>query len=243
MRISRIHVFSPLVLNDKVRLEDDASHYVRSVLRLKVGAEVLLFDDDGYEFKAELIEVTRKAVVATVKQAVKRQTESKLWVNYGLAVSRSDHMDFAVQKAVELGVGEITPLLTARSVVRMKPENMQKKITHWQRIAQNAAEQSGRCFVPKIHEPIELRAWVHQSDGFKILLEPSARQALGHLSPKSQKMTVLSGPEGGFTADEIEWALATGFVAVRLGPRVLRTETAALALLTAVQLLWGDLNN
>jgi len=241
MRISRIHVASPLVLYEKFRLEEEAAHYVRSVLRLKVGADVLLFNDDGYEFKAEFIEVTRKAVVVKINEVVQRKTESRLWINYGLAISRSDHMDFAIQKAVELGVSEITPLLTARSVVRLKPENRHKKCVHWQRIAQNAAEQSGRQFVPKIHLPTELEAWVNPLEGFKILLEPTARQTLGDLSPESQKVTVLSGPEGGFTAEEIKWALAAGFVAVRLGPRILRTETAALAVLTSVQLLWGDL--
>ncbi|MEO1904153.1 MAG: 16S rRNA (uracil(1498)-N(3))-methyltransferase [Methylococcales bacterium] len=242
MRISRIHVASSLVLHEKIRLEEEAAHYVRAVLRLKVGAEVFLFNDEGAEFKGELTEVTRKAVVAKINEPVQRKTESRLWVNYGLAISRSDHMDFAIQKAVELGVSEITPLLTARSVVRLKPENRDKKSTHWQRIAQNAAEQSGRQFVPKIHQPVELGVWVNQLDGFKILLDPTARQALGNLSPGSQKVVVMSGPEGGFTQDEIDSALAMGFVAIRLGPRVLRTETAALAVLTSVQLLWGDLN-
>ena len=101
MRISRIHVASPLVSHEKFRLEEEAAHYVRSVLRLKVGADVLLFNDDGYEFKAEFIEVTRKAVVVKINEAVQRKTESRLWINYGLAISRSDHMDFAIQKAVE----------------------------------------------------------------------------------------------------------------------------------------------
>lgn len=243
MRISRIHVVSLLILHENLCLEQEAAHYVRTVLRLKVGAEVLLFNDSGYEFKAELVEVTRKAVVAKINKAVERQTESKLWINYGLSVSRSDHMDFAIQKAVELGVNEITPLLTKRSVVRVKSENKHKKTLHWQRIAQNAAEQSCRRFVPKIHEPIELNEWALDSEAFKILLEPSAKQVLGRLSPKSQRMIVLSGPEGGFSAEEVDWALAAGFVSVRLGPRVLRTETAALAVLTAMQLLWGDLNN
>ena len=243
MRISRIHVTSPLVLHEKFRLVEEAAHYVRSVLRLKIGAQIYLFNDDGVECKGELIEVSRKAVVAKINEAIQRNTESRLWVNYGLAISRSDHMDFAIQKAVELGVSEITPLLTARSVVRLKPENRDKKSAHWQRIAQHAAEQSGRQFVPKIHQPVELGVWVNRLEGFKILLDPTAKQALGSLSPGAQKIVVMSGPEGGFTQDEIDSALAMGFVAVRLGPRVLRTETAALAVLTSVQLLWGDLDD
>ena len=242
MRISRIHVASSLVVHEKIHLKEQAAHYVRSVLRLKVGAEVFLFNDEGDEFKGELIEVTRKAVVAKINEPVQRKTESRLWVNYGLAISRSDPMDFAIQKAVELGVSEITPLLTARSVVQLKPEKRDKKSAHWQRIAQNAAEQSGRQLVPKIHEPVEVGVWVNQLEGFKILLDPTAGQALGSLSPGSQNIVVMSGPEGGFTQDEIDSALAMGFVAIRLGPRVLRTETAALAVLTSVQLLWGDLN-
>lgn len=150
-------------------------------------------------------------------------------------------MDFAVQKSVELGVTQITPLQTERCVVQLKGDKSENKVRHWQKIAQHATEQSGRTVRPKVQEVEQLEAWVNEQVGLKIFLDPFATQTLQQLQPDDGLVTLLAGPEGGFSEQEREIAKQAGFIPVQLGPRILRTETAALAALTTVQVLWGDL--
>ena len=150
-------------------------------------------------------------------------------------------MDFAVQKSVELGVAQITPLQTERCVVKLTAEKGQNKVRHWQKIAQHASEQSGRTLRPRVHETEPLESWVNRQTGLKLFLDPFATQTLPQLQPEDNQVTLLTGPEGGFSEQERIIAKQAGFTPVRLGKRILRTETAALAALTAVQILWGDL--
>jgi 16S rRNA (uracil1498-N3)-methyltransferase len=240
MRVSRLYLAITLQVGQTFALDDDSAHYLRTVLRLKEQTELILFNGEGGEYLASLTEVSRKHVRVSIKEWINRSVESSLNVLMGLGISRGDRMDLAVQKSVELGVNTITPLMTSRCNVQVKADKEVQKLWHWQKIAQHASEQSGRTLVPPLN-PIEaLENWVTQQQGLKIFLDPYAQFTLKQLQPEQNLVTLLSGPEGGFTETEREMAKAAGFIPVSLGKRILRTETAALAALSAVQMLWGD---
>jgi 16S rRNA (uracil1498-N3)-methyltransferase len=240
MRVSRLYVDLSLTPNAQVELDDDSGHYVRTVLRLKKDDAIILFNGKGGEYTCELSEVSRKSVLIIAKSWSDRNVESPLQVILGLGISRGDRMDLSVQKAVELGVHQITPLMTERCVVQFKGEKKPQRLQHWQKIVQHAAEQSGRTVLPKLIEIATLQNWVGNQQGLKVFLDPYAEQSLAQLQPDGMKVTLLIGPEGGFADQERNIAKAAGFIPVRLGSRILRTETAAIAALAAVQMLWGD---
>ncbi|MFZ2311422.1 MAG: 16S rRNA (uracil(1498)-N(3))-methyltransferase [Methylobacter sp.] len=240
MRISRLYVPLQLAQGRQVELDDESAHYVRTVLRLKKDAEIILFNGHGGEYLCVVGEVSRKSVLIAVGQRNERSVESPLQVTLGLGISRGDRMDLSVQKAVELGVNKITPLLTERCVVQFKGEKKPQRLVHWQKIVQHAAEQSGRTQLPELLEIEQLYNWVGGQQGLKVFLDPYAETSLAELKPEDMKVTLLTGPEGGFSDHERELAKAAGFIPVRLGSRILRTETASLAALAAVQMLWGD---
>ncbi len=240
MRISRLYTPDILNTGQKIELKEGNAHYVRTVLRLKKDQQITLFNGQGGEFLSVIHEASRKRVVVSIAEFVDRAVESPLYVTLGLGISRGDRMDWAVQKAVELGVNDLTPLLTERCVVKFKADKKQQRLQHWKHIAQHATEQSGRTMPPALSEITEIEEWVHKQMGLKVFLDPYAEQTLASLKPEDQKVTLLSGPEGGFSNQERELAVAAGFVPVRLGKRILRTETASLAALSAVQMLWGD---
>lgn len=240
MRISRLYSSDSLNTGQTLDLQDDNAHYVRTVLRLKKEQSLILFNGLGGEFLCVINEVSRKRVVISIVEAIDRTVESPLYVTLGLGVSRGDRMDWAVQKAVELGVNNITPLITERCVVKFKAEKKQQRLQHWKNIVQHAAEQSSRTILPELNEITTLDDWVKEQQGLKVFLDPYAEQSLADLQPSNMKVTLLTGPEGGFSEQERELAIAAGFTPVRLGARILRTETASLAALSAVQMLWGD---
>lgn len=241
MRVSRLYTPTPLATGKLIELDDDNGHYVRTVLRLKKDAPIILFDGHGGEYSCMVTEVSRKAVLVAVEQWHDHSVESPLHVTLGLGISRGDRMDLTVQKAVELGVNHITPLLTERCVVQFKGEKKPQRLLHWQKIVQHAAEQSGRTALPALPEVESLQNWVGGQQGLKVFLDPYAETTLMDLKPEAMKVTLLTGPEGGFSDQERNIAKASGFIPVRLGARILRTETASIAALAAVQLLWGDL--
>lgn len=241
MRVSRLYLPLSLHAGALVRLDDDSVHYLRTVLRLKQGDELVVFDGAGAEFTAVLREAQRDGVRIQLGEAVHRDAESPLTTRLGLGISRGERMDWAIQKAVELGVSAITPLFTEHCVVQLDEARKAQRSRHWQKIAQSACEQCGRNRLPEIHEPATLRDWVMQKKGLGIFLHPHGGRSLHELTPPGGPICLLSGPEGGFSAGERLLALDAGFVPLRLGPRILRTETAALAALAAVQTLWGDL--
>ncbi|ASF44963.1 16S rRNA (uracil(1498)-N(3))-methyltransferase [Methylovulum psychrotolerans] len=240
MRVSRLYTALPLAQGDTIDLDDDSGHYLRTVLRLKKADELILFNGDGGEYLARVEEVGRKAVAVAIGVRQERSVESPLQVNLGLGIARGDRMDWSVQKAVELGVNRITPLMTERCVVQFKGEKKPQRLLHWQKIVQHAAEQSGRTVVPALTEIAPLASWVGQQQGLRVFLDPYAQTSLAQLQPEAMQVTLLTGPEGGFSAQEREIAQAAGFIPVRLGSRILRTETASLTALAAVQMLWGD---
>jgi 16S rRNA (uracil1498-N3)-methyltransferase len=240
MRISRLYTNTALQIGNAIELDDDNAHYARSVLRLKNDAPIILFNGMGGEFVGKILEVSRKSVRVELENFVDRSVESNLKIQLGLGISRGDRMDFSVQKAVELGVTSITPLITERCVVQFKDEKKSQRWQHWQKIIQHAAEQSGRTVLPNFSDISTLNSWVVGQGGLKVFLDPYAEKNLMQLLPENNSVTLLTGPEGGFSSVERETAKAAGFIPVRLGARILRTETASLAALAAVQMLWGD---
>jgi len=242
MRISRLYVAAPLNQGQHLELNDDNAHYVRTVLRLKPEQNIVLFNGQGGEYQCRLSEVNRKTVQVTIEKFIARDVESPLEVRLGIGISRGDRMDWSVQKAVELGVNHLTPLVTERCVIKFNDDKKQQRFLHWQHIIQHAAEQSGRTSLPELGEIITLPDWANRQQSLKVFLDPYADQTLSDLKPENDCITLLSGPEGGFSDQERQIAKAAGFIPVRMGARILRTETAVLTALAAVQSLWGDFN-
>ena len=240
MRVSRLFTPMHLAAGKHIELDDENAHYVRTVLRLKKDAEIILFNGSGGEYLCTVGEVSRKTVLIHIDKWLERTVESPLLVILGLGISRGDRMDFSVQKAVELGVNHITPLLTERCVVQFKGEKKPQRLLHWQKIVQHAAEQSGRTTLPELTDIEYLQQWVSKQKGLKVFLDPYAESTLTDINPIDMQVALLTGPEGGFSDQERETAKAAGFIPVRLGSRILRTETASLAALASVQILWGD---
>ncbi len=241
MRVSRLYVVNELASGQSITLQEEAAHYLRTVLRLKKGQELVLFNGRGGEFSSVLVEVSKKKVIAAVQEYSERTAESVLSVALGVGISRGDRMDWAMQKAVELGAVRITPLQMERCLVKFTGDDKkQLRLQHWRHIVQHAAEQSGRTRLAEIDGIESLPGWVARQEGLKLFCDPSAERSLADVQPENNMVTLLSGPEGGFTARERESAQEAGFVPIRLGPRILRTETAVLTALSAVQTLWGD---
>ncbi|WP_263143181.1 16S rRNA (uracil(1498)-N(3))-methyltransferase [Pseudomonas sp. RIT-PI-AD] len=238
MRLSRFFVDAPLTLGQH-ELPDAQAHYLGRVLRLAAGAAVQLFDDSGAEYRGEVVEVGKKRVCVELRERLDGQPESPLRVHLGQGLSRGERMDWAIQKATELGVAEITPIVSERCEVRLKDERADKRLAHWRQIAISACEQCGRSRLPIIHPPLVLADWLAAVEAeLKLVLHPFADSLLGH--PRPGTLALLIGPEGGLADAEVDQARASGFHGLRLGPRVLRTETAPVVALSVVQHLWGD---
>jgi 16S rRNA (uracil1498-N3)-methyltransferase len=244
MRLSRVYLDSPLALNAVVSLPKEIAHYLSNVLRLHVDDELLVFNSQQGEFRARLISATKRAVdieLLEKKRSVHDTAkQASLSIHLALGLSRGDKMDFAMQKSTELGVTEITPLYTEYGEVRLKPERIEKKLQHWQKIAISACEQSGRLTIPVIHKPISLQDLSLRESVNKWMLEPSGSDALPQ-SIAENNIVLLVGPEGGFSANEVDWAQCNDFQIVALGSRILRTETAPVAALAILQHKYGDM--
>lgn len=219
------------------------AHHLAHVLRLAPGDPVVLFDGRGAAYDAVIAQSARGAVRVRVGDRRSEDRESPLCVVLAQAVSSGERMDYTIQKAVELGVAAVQPLLSERCVVRLSGERAAKRVLHWQAVAVAACEQCGRNRMPAVHPLLPLRDWLQQpaaAGELRLSLAPEAAAGLRQLDRPAGRVTVLAGPEGGLTAAELDAAAAAGFRPLRLGPRVLRTETAAVALLAAMQALWGD---
>lgn len=242
LNIPRIYLPVPLQSAELVTLDKQAAQHVTRVLRMKPGAPLIVFNGQGGEYAASLEQETRGVATVRVGDFVARDAESKLHVQLAQGISRGERMDYAIQKAVELGVAQIVPLFTEFCVVNMKEERAEKRLAHWQGVAISACEQCGRTCVPDILPPRPLHEFLTQTQAsLKIVFDPYSTQHLAQLSPPSGDITILIGPEGGLSDAETLVAKKFGFTAVQLGPRMLRTETAPVAALAAVQTLWGDL--
>ncbi len=243
MRIPRLYLPLPLSIGVTVPLDDNAFAHAVRVLRLKPDAPLILFNGRGQVFAATLTEIGKRNATAQITAALPGEVESPLTITLAQGVSRGDNMDYTVQKAVELGIAVIQPLFTERGGVDLSGERLERKVQHWRGIVIGACEQCGRNQLPELREPLSLAGWLGQGaePGLRLLLDPVAETGLRGLEPPAAMTTLLIGPEGGLSPVEINQAQRAGFSGVRLGPRILRTETAGVAALAALQTLWGDL--
>lgn len=243
MRLSRFFLASPLATNTVFDLPKEVLHYMLTVLRLREGDRLRVFNGQGGEYDACLIDVGKKSARLRVSEWHTIERESPLSLTLVQAISRTDHMDYALQKAVELGVTCIVPIMTERSV-RLDPITATKRTQHWQKILISACEQSGRNRLPLLRPVTSLTQYLTEpADGLAYVLSPTANQALPlHMATPPTAIRVLIGAEGGLSDTEIADAEQVGYKTVSLGTRILRTETATISILTIFQMLYGDLS-
>ncbi len=241
MRISRVYVEFPLASEQVYALSADTVHYLTRVLRLKNGAELILFDGAGDEYPATLNLPRGGSASACTGTACSPIRESSLSLTLALAVCRGERMDFAVQKAVELGVHRIVPLMTEFTVVRLGGERARRRTSHWRKVVIHACEQCGRTRIPELLPVMPLAEYLATPacGRQQVLLDPAA-QPLSMMTSSTTGTDLLIGPEGGLSEAEVAAARQAGWMAMGLGPRILRAETAVVAGLTALQLLQGD---
>jgi 16S rRNA (uracil1498-N3)-methyltransferase len=235
-------LFAPvdLPLGAEIQLPDRAARHL-TVLRLGGGDAITLFDGQGGEFAAELTRVSSKHARAQVLSKLSLERESPLPILLAQCISSGDRMDTTLQKSTELGVSRIVPVTSERSVVRLSGNRAEKRVAHWRNVVIAACEQCGRNRIPEVLEIAHISDFLGSAErnGLRVLLAPDGERKLAGLTPPSG-VTLLVGPEGGLTARERQNAERVGFIPVRFGPRVLRTETAPLAVIAAMQTLWGD---
>ena len=243
MTLPRIYFPAPLARGATITLDKQAAQHVLRVLRLGVGDPLRLFNAEPVgqqygEYEATLLAETGTVRVGDFSPCV---TESPLHVTLAQAVSRGERMDYAVQKAAELGVTRIVPLITEFCVVKLQDERKGKRVAHWQGVVTSACEQSGRVRVPVVEAPQTFADWLAKENAdVRLVLDPLAQTTLKQLPPPQGSIALLVGPEGGLSDQEVMQAKQSGFTGVRLGPRILRTETVPAAALAALQTLWGD---
>jgi 16S rRNA (uracil1498-N3)-methyltransferase len=246
MRIPRLHQDPLAAEGVEMRLGEVAARHVQSVLRLKPGAALVIFDGHGNARQAQLVRATRHQISVLLGATVAGDLESPLQVTLALGVARGERMDLAVQKSVELGVTRIVPLLTEHTVVKLHGDRAERRLAHWRGVIISACEQCGRNRLPGIAPVQRLGDWLAKlrDDDQRLMPDPRALQGLRQVDRTHERpVTLLIGPEGGISETERVLAQSHGFTGVRLGPRVLRTETAVITAMSAVMTLWGDLGD
>jgi 16S rRNA (uracil1498-N3)-methyltransferase len=261
--MSNLRFYNPenLKIGASVKLSDNASAHATRVLRLEISDEIVLFNGDGHDYTCAITSIKKNETLVIVKSFVKITNESPLNITLLQGISSGDRMDYTIQKAVELGVTAIVPIITTRSVVKLSNERAEKRLAHWQSVVHAACEQSGRAIIPTVFAPVQLSIWlaanIHAASSgaqiksdlnaaskdakpTRILLNPIGALGLADLAKPNGNIELLIGAEGGLSQSEINTALSQGFQSVVLGARILRTETAALVAIAAMQTLWGD---
>jgi 16S rRNA (uracil1498-N3)-methyltransferase len=241
MRISRLYSDQQLKPDSSISLQDNAANYVTRVLRMREGNPLVVFNGDGFDYAAEIENMGRNRVDLAVKARLPAAAESNLHVTLVQAISRGERMDYSLQKATELGVTDIHPVVSDRVEVKLEGKRLQKRMQHWQGVIISACEQSGRAVVPGLADPLELMEWSgNKGTTLRLVLDPRSDQALSSQIISDNRVELLVGPEGGFSDSELESLSVTGVRAVSLGPRVLRTETAGPAAIAILQAVAGD---
>lgn len=242
-REPRIYFPNPLEGGERYTLTADQHRHLSRVLRLKAGSKLRIFDGRGGEYPATVEEVQRNQSTLRTGEHLDVERESPVPVQLAQGVGRGERTDFAIQKAVELGVTSIVPLLTRRGVVNLDAERAERRLAHWKGIIVHACQQCGRNRIPDLHPVASLDQWLgeHRSAGLELMMDPNAATGIRELEYDGGLVTLLVGPEGGLDAAERAAAASAGFRGVSIGPRTLRTETAAIVGVTAIQLTWGDL--
>jgi 16S rRNA (uracil1498-N3)-methyltransferase len=243
MRLNRVYCDRTLAAGQQVELPESAAYHVARVLRLRAGAPLTAFDGSGHDYRCEIVAIEGDNVRVVVGERTPGLRDSPLGITLVQAVSRSERMDWTLQKATELGVRTIVPVISSRSVVRLDERQAERKLRHWKAIVAGACEQSGRSTVPEVRNPVDLARFLAEAprEGQRFVLSPAGPASLAGLASTAARVELLIGPEGGLDDHEIESAARAGFSPVRLGPRVLRTETAGIVALAVLQALWGDL--
>lgn len=242
MRIPRLYQDCPLAVGASIELDETAIRHAIQVLRLKPDDRLILFNGDGHDYPARLTAISKKQATARIENATLADNESPLQTHLALGIARGERMDYALQKAVELGINRLTPLLTERCVVQLDEKREQKRRQHWQGIIRGACEQSGRARLPQLDPVMSYSEFLDTPlTGQRMILDPRSDRSLSDCT-RPQQLILMIGPEGGFTQSEREMAYQHDATGIRLGPRILRTETAVVAGLTAAQTLWGDLD-
>jgi 16S rRNA (uracil1498-N3)-methyltransferase len=241
MRLTRVYVDTTLSTGARCEIDGNAANHITRVLRLRNGDELTVFDGRGGEYAARIDSIRKNTVLIDVRDHRPLTRESPLYLTLAQGISRGERMDLVIQKATELGVSRIVPILTERTVVKLDATQAARKLQHWQGVLIAACEQCGRNTLPALDEPTTLRDFVRNSPATetRVLLSPEGSLRIRELAPAAL-VTVLIGPEGGLTEDEQNAAVKVGFERVRLGPRILRTETAAIAALATLQAHLGD---
>ena len=241
---TRLFVSGALSNDAELILQGEQARYLGRVLRSRVGDRLQVFNGDDGQWSATIENISKNDVTLRVGERDETTTESPLKIHLVQGISRGERMDFVVQKATELGIKRLTPVLTHHGIVKFDQQRAEKRQQHWQQIANSACEQSGRTRPPLIDAPIALNSWFgakDSADSTELILKPGTTTQLASIAAPATKLCLMIGPEGGFSEREYEDAQIAGFQAVALGPRTLRTETAALAAITIAQSCWGDL--
>lgn len=239
--IRRIYTPESLALNSVLNLDRAATNHIVKVLRMRQGETIELFNGDGFSYFAILSQIERNQASVSISERKLRNTESPLNIHLYQGVSRGDKMDLTLQKSVELGVKVITPIITERCGVKLDQKRWQKKHEHWQKIIISACEQCGRNQIPILNSVENVIDLYQQLDTNSLFLEPSAGKTLSEAAiDDKNEIKLWVGPEGGFSKDELVQIQASKAQAFTIGPRILRTETAALAAVSAINILWGD---
>ncbi len=244
MRIIRLYVNQKLTKDSVIRLDDASRHYAINVLRANKNTPLTLFNGDGYDYACELLTFTKKIIEVKVIDKIHVGKESLLTTKLLLGISKSSRMDYAIQKTVEAGVSSIHPLITERTVSKLSEKSKKNKIQHWQKIIISACEQCRRAVLPDLNEIIEFTQLQKlENDEYGFIFDTNSNLSLASFHHQTiSSVFLLVGPEGGFTKSEVNDAKSKGYQPVSIGPRVLRTETAALSATISAQLLWGDLS-
>ena len=240
MRNPRIHTEQGLAAGSELVLTGNAAHHAGRVLRMEAGQWLTLFNGDGLDYQAQILEAGRKSLQVYVTESSDPGTESRLTITLGQVMSRGDRMDYAIQKATELGVTHIQPLTSERCEVKLSGDRERKRVANWQQVAISAAEQCGRARIPDVAPPLKLADWLNGCNQQLRLVLHDQGSPLGGVTDAPASIALLVGPEGGLAGHEIDSARNAGFTPLALGPRVMRTETAPVAALSLCQWLWGD---
>ena len=243
MRVVRLYTSQNLAPDTDLELDDTTRHYAINVLRLNKHSSLKLFNGDGFDYLCEILEIRKNVLRVKTIEQIKLNCESSLTTHLYLAISKSSHMDYAIQKTVEAGVTHIQPVITDRTVNKITAKSAENKFQHWLRIIQSACEQCGRAIIPTLFPIIGFDEITSlNKNEYGLVLDADVNQTLHSLNLNDPSyIKILIGPEGGLTESERDASLEKGFQAIRLGPRVLRTETAALSAVLTVQQAWGDL--
>ena len=241
--MNRFYHSSPIELKQKIHLSNQVAHHANHVLRLKTEDKIILFHNDPYDYSAVITQINKKTVEVYIDSKFENQKNPTIHLRLFQSLSSSEKMDWIIQKSVELGVSSIIPMYSKRSNIKLQGSRAEKKLSHWQQVVISACEQSGRSALPKISLPKKIEECLNQenANNLKLILSPKEKNNLQSINNSSVKnIDIMIGPEGGFAEEELNQAIKSNFVPIGLGPRILRTETAPLSILSILQYKYGD---